>query len=389
MVVIWSTNYTFGVFFKPLQAEFGWTRALTSGAVSLSMVVSGLIGVVMGGLTDKFGPRFILTVCGLLLGAGYLLMSRIGNAWQLYLFYGVIVGMGMGSHWVPLLSTIARWFTRRRNSMTGFVLTGTGIGAIVGPQIATRFITDYDWRISYIILGSVILVIVVLAAQLLKRDPSQVGQLPYGEYNAGIKNIDSGMQGFSPGEALHTTQFWLLGGMMFSFGYNMFALVVHIIPHATDTGISAASAASILSVIGAMLIIGRLLMGITGDKIGNRMVYLLGFFLMSVTYFLLISADNIWMFYLIAVIYGIAQGGMGVAQSPIVANLFGLRKHGLILSIVGLPFTIGGTVGPYVTGYIFDVTESYTITFLICAALSIMSIILTYKLTPTQGKSTV
>ena len=181
MVVVWGTYYAFGVFFKPVLIEFGWTRAITSGAFSLALIIHGLLGIAMGWLTDRFGPRLVTTLCGCLIGTGYLLMSQISAVWQLYLFYGVIVGTGMGGAFVPLVSPIARWFVKRRGIMTWTVVAGLGIGALIAPPVANWLIYSYGWRLSYVILGAAVLLIVTLAAQFLKRDPTQVGQVAYGE----------------------------------------------------------------------------------------------------------------------------------------------------------------------------------------------------------------
>ena len=137
MVAIFGLYYCFGIFFDPMLLEFGWTRAMTSGAFSLSMVVYGLLNVAVGGLTDRFGPRMVVTICGLLIGLGYLLMSQISAVWQLYLFYGVIIGAGMGGSFIALLSSVARWFVKRRGMMTGIVMAGIGIGTLIGPPVAS------------------------------------------------------------------------------------------------------------------------------------------------------------------------------------------------------------------------------------------------------------
>ena len=110
MVVSFATYNSFGIFFTPLSADFGWNRAVTSGAFSLSMFIYGILGIIVGALNDRFGPRVVLTFCGILLGLGYLLMSQISALWQLYLLLGVIIGTGMSGVWVPLLSTVAKWF---------------------------------------------------------------------------------------------------------------------------------------------------------------------------------------------------------------------------------------------------------------------------------------
>ena len=113
-MMVYGAQYSFGVFFKPLLAEFGWTRAVTSGVYSLYMVLQGFLGIIAGRLTDRFGSRLVVTVCGLFLGAGYLLMSQIGAVWQIYLFYGILASIGAAGGWVPLLSTVARWFVKGR-----------------------------------------------------------------------------------------------------------------------------------------------------------------------------------------------------------------------------------------------------------------------------------
>ena len=270
--------------------------------------------------------------------------------------------------------------------MTGIVLAGTGMGALVGPPLASRLIYIYEWRTSYIIIGIIVLVIVVIAAQFLKRDPTQIGQLPYGEDKSATQQLSSGVTGFSLKEAVYTTQFWLFFGMLFCFGFIMFTVVVHIVPHATDIGVSATSAANVLATIGGLVIIGRVVMGGAGDRIGSRQVFIIGFILLSAAFFLLIPARTMLMLCLFAVVYGFAQGGMGSSESPMVANLFGLKAHGLIFGVVGIGFTLGGTISPFLAGYIFDVYGNYHIAFLVCAALGIVGLISTIVLKPIKDK---
>jgi MFS family permease len=381
MVATWGTHFAFGVFFIPVLTEFGWTRAVTSGAFSLSMITQGLLGIVMGGLTDRLGPRVVLTLCGFLLGLGFLLMSQISAVWQLYLFYGVLIGTSMSGTMIPLLSTVARWFVKRRSMMTGIVMTGTGIGILIAAPVASRLISTYDWRTAYIILGSTALVVVVLAAQLLKRDPTRVRLLTYDKNKQEEPGLKLGIEGFSLKEAVHTRQFWLVLTAFFCLGFSLFAIMVHIVPHATELGISATSAASILATIGGLSIVGRLVLGAAADRIGNRRVLIIGFMLMSASLFWLVPATEEWMLYLFAIIFGFAGAGVGVAHSPLVARLFGLRSHGLIFGAMSLGPTIGGAVGPLVVGYVFDATGSYRIGFLVSAVLGVVGVMLLALLT--------
>ena len=384
MAVMWGTFHAFGVFFNPVLAEFGWTRAMTSGAFSLSLLISGLSAIIMGRLTDRIGPRWVITLCGFLLGLGYLLISQVTAVWQLYLFYGVIIGIAMGGSWVPLMSTVARWFAVRRSLMTGICLVGLGIGGLIAPPLANRLISIYNWRTSYVIIGAVGLVIVILAAQFLKRDPTLKGQLPYGQSNKEEHGLESGNEGLSFNEAVRTGKFWLFFAALLCFGFSLYALMVHIVPHAIDLGISDSSAANILAMIGGLGILGMIVMGIVADKIGNRWVFIICFVLMAAALFGLIPATGEWMLYLLIIVFGFGHGGFASSESPLAARLFGLRSHGSILGTAVLGFSIGAALGPVVAGYIFDVTGSYQTSFLVCGIVAIIGIIVSALLRPAR-----
>ncbi|HJX13293.1 MAG TPA: MFS transporter [Dehalococcoidales bacterium] len=383
MMVAWAVYNSFGVFFKPLLTEFRWTSAMTSGAFSLSMIIYGVLGIIVGGLTDRFGPRVVVTFCGVLLGLGYLLMSQTATLWQLYLFYGVIIGVGMSGVWVPQLSTIARWFTRRRTLMTGIVIAGGGIGQLIGPPVITRLIEAYDWRWSFAILGGVVLILVVLAAQFMKRSPARLEQLP----NVGHENEPLGPASgtdFRLREAVSTPQFWMLFFIFVCYGYGFFSIIVHIVPHAIELEISAAGAAGILAAMGGAGILGNYVLGVVADKSGNRLIFMMGCLVMSATLFWLVYISEMWMLYIFILLFGFVFGGMGAAESPLVARLFGLTSHGLIYGVVHLGFTVGAAAGPFFSGYLFDITASYRTAFLVGAAFGVVGLVLSVILTPTR-----
>ena len=269
--------------------------------------------------------------------------------------------------------------------MSGIVICGAGIGSFIAPPLISRLIAAYDWRLSYVILGGVVLIAIVLAAQFLRRDPTQMGQLPDGKNAEEKPGLKSEAGSYSLKEAVYTAQFWLVFVIFFGFGFCMFAIRVHLVPHATDLGISMLSAANILAIIGALSIIGNFVMGGFGDRIGNRWIFVIGFILFAAALFLLVPARELWMLYLCAVVFGLALG-MGAAESPLIAGLFGLSSHGLIFGVVGLGFTLGGTIGPLFAGYIFDVNGNYQTAFLVCSALGIIGLISTIVLRPIKDK---
>jgi len=384
LVMSFGPHTAFGLFFNPLIAEFGWSRALTSGAFSLSMIIYGVLGIVVGGLTDRFGPRLVVTVCGFLIGLGYLLMAKTSALWHLYLFYGVITGVGMSGVWVPQMSSVARWFVKRRSLMTGIVVAGTGISQLVAPPVISRLIATYDWRLSYVIIGGVVLVTVVLAAQFLRRDPARMGMLPYGADGEEKQVLEPETGDFSFGEAVGTVQFWAVFVLLFCSGFGFISIMVHIVPHAIELEISAISAANILVIMGGLGIPGNYVLGSLADRIGNRWIFIIGFMVMAAALFCLVLARELWMLYLFAVVFGFVFGGMSTVESPLVAGIFGLNSHGLIYGVIHVGFTVGAALGPFLTGYIFDITGGYQLAFLICAASGVLGVLSAAVLRPTK-----
>ncbi|MFC1963823.1 MFS transporter [Chloroflexota bacterium] len=367
LTITQGTYYSFGIFLKPLAQDFGWTRAAVSGAVSLGSIVSGVSFIFAGHLTDRVGPRLVMIMCGLSLGIGYLLMSRIQVVWQFYLVYGIMIGIGM-SGFIPLVSTVSRWFVRRRGLMTGIVASGTGLGTLLVPPLANWLIIGRGWQSSYVIMGTVALVAILPVAQFLRRDPSQVGQLPYGEVvDARRKNLEP--EGTTFMETIKMGQFRLLVLAKICYGFAVMVIMVHIFPHATDLGISTTDAANIVALVGGVGVVGRVFMGITGDRIGHRWAYASCFILALAAIAVITASKEIWAFYLLAVLFGFAYGGMATSPSLVVAELFGLRAHGQIFGSISFGTTIGTSIGPLVAGYIYDVTGSYQLAFIICLVL--------------------
>lgn len=386
IMVVYGTMYTFGVFFKPLVAEFGWTRAMTSSAYALFMFLHGLLYIVTGRLNDRFGPRVLVAVCSLFLGLGYFLMSQISTIWHLYLFYGVIVAVGVSGAYVPLVSTVARWFVKRRGMMTGAVVAGVGVGTMIMPPIAEWLISTYGWRTSFTIMGIVVSVFTISAAQFLRRHPSQVGQQPDGADEVREDSLNWEAGGFSFQRAIQTRQFWMLFGVFLCFNLIVQSIIVHIVPHITDLGISAIVAASALTTIGGLSIGGRIVMGSVADRIGDKPTMVFGFILMSATLLWLLVAKEMWMLYLFAAVFGFAYGSIIPLGSTMIAELFGLSSHGVILGVVSFGAAIGGAIGPVMAGLIYDITDSYQLAFLIYAGVAIVAIILVSLLRLTSDK---
>ena len=378
-----GSMFTFGVFFKEFQAAFGWSRATISGASSLAFLIMGAAGILAGRLNDRIGPKVLIVASGISLGIGYLLMSFLQMPWQLYLLYGVLVGIGFSTHDVITLSTVARWFMKRRGMMTGIVKVGTGLGQLLVPLIATALIAVFGWRNSYLIMGAVVLVILVAAAQVLRRDPQEIGLAPDGASNERYgTEIETGQGGITLRAAAITRQFWIICMAEFATFFCLLTIIVHIVPHATDLGLPPAPAAGVLATIGGVSMLGRIVMGTANDRIGGKRSLITCFIILICGLIWLQVAGEAWMLFLFAAIYGFAHGGLFTVVSPAVAELFGTGSHGLLFGIVLFCGTIGGSIGPLLAGRIFDVTGSYRIVFWVLSVLAVVGFILVTFLKP-------
>ncbi len=381
-----GTYISYGVLFNPLLSEFGWSRASIAGASSVAFLLSGFLSIFVGRLNDRIGPRKLMTVTGIFFGLGFLLMSRLDAIWQLYLFFGIIFGIGLSSIDVISLTTIARWFVRKRGIVTGIVKVGTGAGQMIIPFLTSILIVSYGWRNSCFIIGVAVLVVLVLIAQVLRRDPGLMGLTPdWGEEGPAHKSLLSS-EGLSLHEALRTRQFWTLFAANLSIVFCLMIVVVHIVPYAQDIKATATRAAGVLSTIGGVSMAGRFISGLTIDRIGSKRVMIFSFILLIIGLLWLQFAKELWMLYLFAVIYGVAHGGFFTAISPIVAEFFGIKAHGALFGIVVFSGTFGGAIGPVLAGYIFDVTAGYGLAIWICTLISALGFTLISLLKPIEAR---
>ncbi len=378
--------FTYGVFFKQFQAELGWSRTIISGASSLAFFIMGAGGILAGRLNDRIGPRIIMVVSGTSLGLGYLLMAHMQAPWQLYFLYGIMVGIGFSTHDVITLSTVARWFVKRRGMMSGIVKVGTGAGQLVVPLIAAALIAAYGWRHAYTIIGATALVILVAAALVLLRDPQAKGQLPDGNSTAaGRSMLAAAEHSVSLKKAVRTGPFWILCMAEFTIFFCLLTMIVHIVPHATDLGLPPGIAAGVLATIGGVSMLGRISMGTANDKIGGKRSLTICFIILLGGLFWLQIASSAWMLFLFAAVYGFSHGGFFTVMSLMVAELFGTASHGLLFGLVLFSGTLGGTIGPVLAGRMFDVTGSYQGVFWLLIGLALSGLVVITLLKPPES----
>lgn len=375
---------------KPLTEQFGWDRGALSGAFAVGAIMTGVMGLTAGRLTDKYGPKIFTIAAGILLGTGFMLMSRINALWQAYLIWGLLIGAGIGCSGTSMVSSIPRWFTKKRGMAISITIAGFNFGAVIGPLIIQWLVSTYDWRRAFLVIGLIPILVNISLAQFLKRDPRQIGLKPYGEEESPteIVNpvINKAIQELSFAQIIKSSRFWVFGALQFTFGFCMQIVIIHIAPHATDIGISALVAASILSISAGSRVIGNLTTGFLSELLGSRRVMSACFVLLTLGLVWLLFARDVIGLFVFAVIFGATSGGINPLLTLVPAELFGLRNLGIISGAFLLMGTMGGSIGSPLAGYIFDVSKDYRIAFGVSAAIGVIAVVLSLILLRDKGK---
>ena len=373
--------FAYGVLFAELITTFGWSRATIAGAISVATLTMGVAGILAGRLNDRFGPRGVLTVSAIFYGAGFMLMSTLSAPWHRYLVWGLIVGIGLSTHDVITLSTVARWFPRRRGLMSAIIKVGTGCGQMAVPVLVAALILAYDWRIACQVFGAGALVILLFAAQFMRRDPGAAATVDPAAAQA-PKSPTAPDLSFRT--AMRLPAMWLLCAAQAMVIACLATITVHIVPHAIDLGLSRAAAASLLATIGGISLLGRLTVGATIDRIGGRRALLACYCLLFASLVWLQFAEAPWMLFVFAAAYGIAHGGFFTAISPTVAELFGTRAHGALFGTVLFFGSLGAAIGPLGAGAAFDAFGSYRLAFGALCLLAMAGFVLIGRLAPNK-----
>ncbi|MFC1870382.1 MFS transporter [Chloroflexota bacterium] len=405
--------YGFSTFFMPLINEFGWSRTAVSGAISLSRLEGGLLGPAGGFLVDKFGPRKMMLSGITLMGAGFILLSRIDSLVTFYLVFVLCIAVGatFGINRTTVVA-IANWFIRRRGTAIGLGTAGTGLGGVLVPIVAW-LIVQYGWRPTAVIIGLTVWVIGIPLALLMRHRPEQYGYLPDGDTdrknvtqreteiagaehpgsktsvkeNASAVNID-----FTPRQAMRTPVFWLLALTFGLRGFVMSAVVIHQIPFLTGIGISPELAATMLGSVALISIAGRLGFGRLADIFPKRYIMAICLALTATGCFILANVQTWWHMIPFLIIYSPAYGGGATLMNAIRGEYFGRQYFGTIMGIMDLVDMFGVVSGPLFAGWIFDVTGSYQIafiTFAIVAAVGMLLVLMARRplLKPVDGSN--
>ena len=381
LAITFGIWYSFSVFFLAILKEFGWGRAASAGVFSTFLLVHSVAAIVIGSLIDRFGARGVIPLGSILVVVGLVASSRVHALYQLYLFYGVVTAVGICS--MGFLThgiIIPNWFIRKRGLALGVAMSGIGVGMQIIVPITQSVISQYGWRTAYCVLAALVLIIVIpMNAIFQRKNPAEVGELPDGEKNPKTHenhlkeepSMDPDPENVMTKDwtlrsTLKTRRFWFLFITFFFTPMAIQGTLIHQVAHVTDRGFSPETGAFFFGLVGIMGSMGKILFGYLSDRIGREKAFTIGAgcAFMGVLNLMNVRPDLGVLLYGYAIFFGLGYGAIAPIFPARAADLFQGPHFGRIYGFLALSAGFGGGAGTWISGKVFDMTESYHMAFL-------------------------
>src|ERR1700750_2211344 len=385
----------FSLFYPPIIGEFGWERGITAGAFSFGFVVSAIASPLIGRLMDRGGPRAVMELGIALMGGGLLLAPLTTQPWHLYVTIGVLVGAGsvcLGYSGFSLF--LPNWFIRRRGLATGIAFAGVGVGSVTLLPWVQHMIEQGGWRSACTAMGLLILIVLVPINLLLRKRPEDIGLRPDGDAAPSassakpVSNILDhawATTEWTLARALRTARFWWIALGYFCGLYSWYAVQVHQTKFLLDIGFSPSLAVWALGLVSLLGIPGQIVLGHLSDRIGREAIWAiscLGFVICYAALIALKSEPSLVLLYLMVVAQGALGYGLTSVMGAVVLEIFQGPHYGSIFGTLMVRALAGGAAGPWVTGFLYDLTASYTLAFAIGILVSVVSAIAIWRASP-------
>ena len=369
----------FGVYIKPMENEFGWSRGALSGAAAVSLLLLGAAGPFWGRFADRLGPRRTIGISLALLGVGAIGSAFVQHLWHLYVMSSVMAVGAAGAALTTGSTVITRWFEGRRGLAMGLAGGAMSAGQLIVIPLATGLTLAYGWRTSYLWLGAgLFLLVLPIGLSLIRNDPEERGLAPFGatgqpQTSAQVAAaLAAGRVGFI--EASRVPQFWLLMATFFVCGYTSNGMVLtHFMPHALEHNFTELQASTALGVMGAMNILGTIGSGWICDRFGRRGPLAFYYFMRGLSLIFLLYVWNAPSLHVWAAIFGLNYISTVPPTTTLTANIFGRFSVGELSGWIFFAHQAGSALGAALAGWIYEWTGTYSPAFLSAAAMGILA----------------
>jgi sugar phosphate permease len=389
--------YSFSIFIKPLEDSFGWPRASIALTMSIYFIIGGCAGPVIGKLIQAYGEKRVMLVSALGAGACYMLVSLTRSLGYFYSVYAFLALMSCGMGILPVSSLLAKWFERRRGTATGLAMVGISAGGLILAPAVGRITAYMGWKASYIFIGLLVWILAIpLVLFVIKESPSDLGLDPDGE----VANINKDEQAshntltpvspdadreWTAGEMFHSRAFWWITISFFLAPMAQMGVLQHQVPLIVDKGISQATAAAALGLIAGIGGLGKVSFGRVSEILPFQWAIVLCFGLQALAVFILLHFQSFAVVWIYVFIFGFAMGGLVVLMPLTVGQFFGLGGFGVILGTIWMVQALGGALGTYSAGLIYDIFGDYQLAlyfFIVAYITAIIAIFMAGKPDP-------
>ncbi|HSY87164.1 MAG TPA: MFS transporter [Verrucomicrobiae bacterium] len=385
LLVAGATRATPGVLIVPLEQHFGWSRATISLAVSLNLVLFGLMGPFSAALVEYLGARRTMMGALLLVSTGVALTALMEHVWQLILLWGLVVGAGTGMMALALGATVVnRWFTERRGLAMGILTASNATGQLIFLPLLAGLVEAHGWRVVTLVVAAFGLAMIPVIALFMRNHPYDVASNRYGEPGEALPPVRSlqnpAMMALRTlATAARSLDFWLLFFSFYICGLSTNGLIgTHFIPLCFDHGIPEVASASLLAVIGAFDFVGTLASGWLSDRVNNRVLLfwyygLRGLSLLFLPYAFDISFYGLSVF---AIFYGLDWVATVPPTVRLTADVFGREKSGLVFGWIFTAHQLGAATAAFGAGAIRTDTGNYMLAFMISGAFCLLAAVM-------------
>lgn len=348
-----GATFSLAVFLQPIAEDTGWSRAGVSSAMTIGFLTLGIGGFGWGALSDRFGTRIVVVAGAILLGLGLIMASHARSLMEFQLTYGLVVGLAAGSFFAPMIANVSSWFESNRSLAVSLVSAGMGVAPMTISPFASWLIANYGWRPAQMTIGIVALVLLVPAALLVRQPPasSEANAAPALQASDGFK--------LTVAQALRSPQFIVLALTFFACCAAHSGPIFHTVSYAIVCGLPPLTAVTIYSVEGLSGLGGRLLLGLLADRLGAKPVLIAGLVIQALAAGSYLFVRGLEEFYAVAVIFGLAYGGVMPLYAVLAREYFGPRIMGTVFGAATMVSSLGMALGPLVGGWIFDSFGSY------------------------------
>ncbi len=376
MMLTNGTRGSIGAFIPAWQEAFNSDRGTVALVSAIGFLVYGLSLPVAGRICDRVGPRVVLSAAVALLGAGFLFSSVASAPWQLYLSFGILGSVGVGGASNVTVSVASmRWFTAQRGLAMGIITMGMAAGAMVVVPLVILGIDRLGWQPTIALMGSVLVLSAPVLALVLRNDPASMGLRPLGEEARAAAPRPAAAE---PADRImpilrrivRMRAFWFLSLPYFVCGVPTAGIVhTHLVPHAYDLGFSGGVAATTMGVLAFANIAGTFLSGYLTDRWNRRLLMVAIYGLRGLTYLFLLTVRDPASLVFFGLIFGVVDFATIPPTSALSAEYFGRRRVGLVYGCISLFHQVGSAFGAYLSGWLFDQTGGYAVTFVLAAVL--------------------